>query len=226
MAKRGFTLEFKHEVLKAWEEGTYTLNELTKKYNVNKSSIKDWKYKFNKFGIEGLKESSTQSPYTKELKYSAISDYLSGNFSLREIARKYQLSSHSVLIQWVNKYNSHRDLKDTSKGRTSSMTKGRITIWNERVKIVLDCLGKGKDYQSTAESYEVSYQQVYQWVKKYEVGGDEALKDKRGRKKEEAELTLEDKIKLQMRKLERENERLRAENLFLKKLEEIERRRK
>ncbi|MEK5271113.1 MAG: hypothetical protein C6W54_15845 [Bacillaceae bacterium] len=67
---------------------------------------------------------------------------------------------------------------------------------------------------------------VYQWVKKYENGGEEALKDKRGRKKEEAELSPEEKMKLEMKKLERENERLRAENLFLRKLEEIERRRK
>ena len=51
-------------------------------------------------------------------------------------------------------------------------------------------------------------------------------KDKRGRKKEEAELSPEEKMKLEMKKLERENERLRAENLFLRKLEEIERRRK
>ena len=128
--------------------------------------------------------------------------------------------------EWINKYNSHRELKDTSKGRTSSMTKGRKTTWEERIQIVLYCLRNGKDYQKTAEIYEVSYQQVYQWVKKYEDGGDEALKDKRGRKKEEAELTPEEKIKLEIKKLERENERLRAENLFLKKLEEIERRRK
>lgn len=67
---------------------------------------------------------------------------------------------------------------------------------------------------------------MYQWVKKYEDGGDEALKDKRGRKKVEVELTPEEKMKLEMKKLERENERLRAENLFLKKLEELERRRK
>ena len=66
------------------------------------------------------------------------------------------------------------------------MTKGRKTTWEERIQIVLDCLGNGKDYQRTAETYGVSYQQVYQWVKKYEDGGDEALKDKRGRKKEEA----------------------------------------
>ena len=67
--------------------------------------------------------------------------------------------------------------------------------------IVLDCLKNGKDYQGTAETYEVSYQQVYQWVKKYEDGGEEALKDKRGRKKEEAELSPEEKIQLEMKKL-------------------------
>jgi transposase len=87
-------------------------------------------------------------------------------------------------------------------------------------------LGNGKDYQKTAELHNVSYQQVYQWVKKYENDGDEALKDNRGRTKEEAELTPEEKIQIQFKKLERENERLRAENMFLKKLEEIERRRK
>lgn len=106
------------------------------------------------------------------------------------------------------------------------MTKGRKTTLEERIQIVIDCLGNGKDYQEAANTYNVSYQQVYQWVKKYEDGGGEALKDKRGNKKEEASLTPEEKINLQMKKLERENERLRAENLFLKKLEEIERRRK
>lgn len=226
MSKRAFTPEFKIEVLKAWEKGNYSLAEIVKRYKVFESTIREWKYKFDKYGTEGLKESSAWKPYTRELKHSAISDYLSGKYSLREVARKYEISNDSVLRGWIKKDNSHREIKDTSKGRTSSMTKGRKTTWVERIQIVLDCLGNGKDYQKTAEIYEVAYQQVYQWVKKYENGGDEALKDKRGRKKEEAELTPEEKIKLQMKKLERDNERLRAENAFLKKLEEIERRRK
>ncbi|MCM3720400.1 helix-turn-helix domain-containing protein, partial [Fictibacillus phosphorivorans] len=75
------------------------------------------------------------------------------------------------------------------------------------------CLENGKDYRKIAETYEVSYQQVYQWVKKFE-GGDETLNDKRGRKTED-ELTPEEKIKLQMKKLERENELFRADNAFL-----------
>ena len=117
------------------------------------------------------------------------------------------------------------ELRQPRKEWVSSMTKGRSTTWKERIDIVLYCLSNDKDYQKTAEIYEVSYQQVYQWVRKYEDGGDEALRDNRGRKKEEAELSPEEKMKLEMKKLERENERLRAENAFLKKLEELERRR-
>lgn len=226
MSKRAFSMEYKYEVLKALEDGRFSLTELSSTYKVNISTIKEWKYKFDTYGVEGLKECATWKPYSKELKLAAVKDYLSGNYSLREVTRMYEVSDLSVLKKWINKYNSHGDLNDTSKGRTSSMTKGRKTTWAERVQIVLDCLENGKDYQGTAETYKVSYQQVYQWVRKYEDSGDEALKDKRGRKKEEAELTPEDQIKLQMKKLERENERLRAENLFLKKLEEIERRRK
>lgn len=55
---------------------------------------------------------------------------------------------------------------------------------------------------------------------KYEVGGWGALKDRRGRSKKEEKLTPEEKLKLEMRRIQKENERLRAENAFLKKLEE------
>lgn len=195
-------------------------------YNIDWSTIRSWQYKYETYGVHGLEEAKSWKSYSKELKIAAIHDYLSGQYSLREIIRKYDIASDSTLRTWINEYNSHRELKDTSKGRTSSMTKGRKTSREERIQIVLDCTGNGKDYQKTAEIYEVSYQQVYQWVKKYENGGDEALKDNRGRNKVEAELSPDEKIRLEMKKLERENERLRTENLFLKKLEEIERRRK
>ena len=93
------------------------------------------------------------------------------------------------------------------------------------MKLYITVLLKNNDYKQTADNYNVSYEQVYQWVKKYEAGSESALKDRRGRKKPEEELTLEDRAKLSMKKLEVENERLRAENAFLKKLEELERRR-
>jgi transposase-like protein len=107
----------------------------------------------------------------------------------------------------------------------NSMTKARSTSLKERIEIVQYCINHNNNYQQTAETYHVSYQQVYQWVRKYESGGENALQDTRGKKKAEAELTPEERMKLEMNRLEAENERLRAENAFLKKLEELERRR-
>lgn len=58
-----------------------------------------------------------------------------------------------------------------------------------------------RDYQRVAEVYKVSYQQVYQWVKKYKNIGIEALYDKRRRTKPEIELTQEEKLKREMKKM-------------------------
>ncbi|QPQ36279.1 MULTISPECIES: helix-turn-helix domain-containing protein [unclassified Lysinibacillus] len=102
------------------------------------------------------------------------------------------------------------------------MPKGRKTTLDERIQIVLFCLKNDNNYQLTANTYQVSYQQVYQWVKKYEAGDEQSLKDKRGRNKEEHERTVEEQFKVEIKQLEHENERLRTENALLKKLEELE----
>lgn len=51
------------------------------------------------------------------------------------------------------------------------MTKGRETTQEERPEIVEACIVSGNDYGGTARGYQVSYQQVYTWTKKYrEIG--------------------------------------------------------
>src|SRR5665648_147433 len=100
-----------------------------------------------------------------------------------------------------------------------------IYILDRKIEVVLFCISQEYDYQKTATLYSVSYASVYQWVRKYKLGGKEALIDRRGRKKNNSDLTIEDKLKLELRILESENNRLKAENEFLKKLEELERRR-
>jgi transposase-like protein len=226
MSKRSYSLEEKLKILKALKDGEYSINDVLTMYKVQHSTISEWQYKLDKYGTEGLKESSTWKRYSKDLKLTAVRDYLTGKHSLREIARKYEISNSSALMIWIKKYNSHREIKATAEGRSQSMTKGRSTTWEERIQVVLYCIENEKNYKITADTFDVSYQQVYQWVTKYENGGEEALKDRRGRNKVEVELSPEEQIRLEMKRLERENERLRAENLFLKKLEEIERRQK
>lgn len=226
MSKKLYSYEFKCEVITAYQSEDYTLNEICLKYKVHKTTIYNWLDKIERYGLSGLEKLKTQKRYSKELKEAAVKDYLSGEYSQRDVIRKYDISSKLALHKWIKKYNSHRALKDTGKGRSNSMTKGRKTTLEERIQIAIHCIDNEKDYRTTAEIYEVSYQQVYQWVSKYESGGAAALKDRRGRTKEEPELSPEEKIKLEMKKLERENERLKVENMFLKKLEEIERRRR
>jgi transposase len=223
MSEKSFSPEFKLKVLKEYHDRDCSVNELCKKYNITKTTLRRWRLQYKHNGGSGLTRSHKK--YSKQLKEAAVRDYLSGEYSLFDIVFKYNISTDTVLRKWIKSYNSHRELKDSPKGMSNSMTKRKTTL-EERIQIVLYCLEHNKNYQLAAETYEVSYQQVYQWVKKYEVGGEDALHDKRGRNKDEQELTAEEKFKLEMKRLERENERLRAENAFLKKLEEIERRRR
>ena len=104
------------------------------------------------------------------------------------------------------------------------MTKGRKTTLEERVAIVEACIKDGMNYDKTAELFEVSYQQVYQWVHKYQEKGVDGLVDRRGKAKPVSEMTEIEKLRAENKLLRAQLERKELENLFLKKLEEIERR--
>lgn len=211
-------------VLQEIESSQMSLEAIAKKYGIGTTTLIEWRDRYALYGYKGLKHRTHNRSYFAELKLQAVEDYLSGGLSQKQVIEKYKMASRTQLRNWIKKYNGHSGLK-TYKGRTKAMTKGRSTTWQERMDIVLYCLAHNHEYQNTADRYQVSYQQVYQWVKKYEAGGEEALKDGRGRKKAAEELTEADRHMLAMKKLEYENERLRAENAFLKKLQEFQRRR-
>ncbi|TCL39100.1 transposase-like protein [Anaerospora hongkongensis] len=210
-------------IIHEFEQGDASQRSVTDKYNVDITTIKRWIHRLKHHGLKGLEDRSQYQSYSAELKLSAVHDFLSGESSQKEIIERYKILSCRQLRDWIKKYNSHSSFKSTGTGGTSTMTRGRPTDWKERIDIVLYCLANNRDYQGTATKYQVSYQQVYQWVAKYESGGEEALTDGRGRKKALEELTDTERQKLAMKKLEYENERLRAENALLKKLQQFER---
>lgn len=220
-----YTIEEKYEILMEYVNGNKSLQEIHDKYKISVYAFYNWKYKYETYGIDGLKESRTWKKYSKELKEQVVLEYLSGKYSQGELVKKYELTDKTLLKKWINNYNSHREEMAKPKGMRKSMTNGRNTSLKERIEIVQYCINHNNNYQQAAKAYQVSYQQVYKWVKKYEFGGENALWDGRGKKKIEMEMTPEEKMKREMKKLEAENERLRAENAFLKKLEELERRR-
>jgi transposase len=105
------------------------------------------------------------------------------------------------------------------------MIKGRTTTYNERIDIVKYCIEHQNNYAETADKFQVSYQQVYSWTTKYLKDGVEALQDRRGKKKPDAQMSEVEKLRAQNKLLEAENRRKQIEIDFLKKLDEIERRR-
>ncbi len=125
------------------------------------------------------------------------------------------------LEQW--RYNSHEELKASGTGGTVIMTKGRKTTFDERVEIVQYCIAHDHNYAETASRYSVSYQQARNYTVKYEAGGVEALRDRRGRTKPFDEMSEMEKLRAENRILRAEKERAEMEALFLKKLDEIER---
>ncbi|RKN59700.1 helix-turn-helix domain-containing protein [Paenibacillus ginsengarvi] len=212
----------KLEILRELEDGRSTRKQVAQKYNITVTTLVKWRRKYEQYGTQGLEFRTRNNSYSSELKLQAVQDYLSGQYSQYQIIEKYKIASRTQLKNWVDKYNGHSSLSSYNEG-VRTMTKGRTTTWQERIDIVLYCLANNRDYQKTVNHYQVSYQQVYQWVKKYEDGGQDALQDGRGRKMKEEALTEADRQKLAMKKLEYENERLRAENAFLKKLRELQR---
>ena len=105
------------------------------------------------------------------------------------------------------------------------MSKSRKTTLEERIKITKECIESGHNYGEIAEKYNVGYQQVYTWVKKFIEKGDSGLHDRRGCwKKNQEPRTPEEEAQIRIAKLEHENYLLRVERDLLKKLEELERR--
>ncbi|MNS77660.1 IS2 repressor TnpA [compost metagenome] len=226
MGQKKFTALEKLTILQEIKEGFIGIKAAARKFGVTKNSIVKWRRRYELYGYQGLDVRIHNQKYSAELKLQAVRDYLEGKLSQNQIIYKYKIASTTQLANWIKKYNGHNNSLIANSGGTRAMTKGRATTWQERMDIVLYCLANGQDYTKAASHFHVSYQQVYSWVKKYEAGGEEALGDGRGRTKAPEELTEADRHRLAMKKLEYENARLRAENAFLKKLEELERRRR
>ena len=58
------------------------------------------------------------------------------------------------------------------------MTNGRKITYEEKIEIVSFCIANAHDYNLTDNKFNVSYQQVHTWVKKYNNDVDNALVDR------------------------------------------------
>ena len=214
------------EVVNAYKNKEGGCRKLARRFNISMSTVTLWCRNYEIFGRDAFLENKKQKSWKSETKISAVNEYNSGGVSIQDICKKYKISSQTIFRKWLKVYNSHKKLKSTGIKESKSMTKGRKVTFDEKVEIVQYCIDNDKDYTLTMDKFNISYQQIYLWVHKYEQSGIDGLIDGRGKPKSQSDLSEIDRLKIKTRILESEKKKLEMEINVLKKLQEVERRRR
>lgn len=146
-----------HEYL----NGELSLRDVALKYGVGDTSVRKWIAKYKSGGDAALLPNHTKNHYSRSLKQAVVQAYLAGEGSYSGLCIRYKIPSFDTVRKWVMQYNNGRCIQGSETGGTAIMKQGRRTTYEERIAIVAFCLEHHKDYQLTAETHQVSYQQIY-----------------------------------------------------------------
>ena len=225
MSSRKLKIPFEEivDLVEQYLNSQISISEASRIAGVVPHTFKTWLMLYENNGPSGLLPVKKNNYYSPALKLSAVQDYQDGLGSLYEITKKYGLRNTTQLSAWIKAYNTHKDFKSVNGGHI--MSTERKTTLDERLEMVLSCIKNQKNYSSTAAKYQVSYQNVYYWVQKYEKLGKAGLEDRRGHRKGTLpSRTPEELLQDELARLKRENLQLQMELDIAKKLQEVERR--
>lgn len=220
---RNISIEERVRAVKRHLEKGESCASIAASIGIGYSTICNWCRNYESMGMEAFEHSGNKH-YSLKFKTEAVAYCLHSGHSERDTCKKFKIPATSTLHRWILLYNGH-ELGPSSGGKGKTMAKGRKTTLDERIHIVEECVRSGLDYDGASRRFGVSYQQVYSWVRKHEAAGVDGLIDKRGRSKPMEEMSDTEKPRAENRILKAQVKRKELENLFLKKLDEIERRR-
>lgn len=222
MSNPKYSSEFKIMIAESYLNGEGGFQCIANKYGVGVASVQLWVRCYQHHGKSGFMKKPGNASYSADFKRECSEAVVIEGFSVNEVIAKYNIPSRSVLQRWIQVYNANRELKDYKPIRGIYMA-GRKTSSEERKEIVEYCIGHNKDYKGTAAEFDVSYHQVYSWVKKYNARGEEGLSDKRGRHKSDEEVDELEHLRRENLRLKRQLEERDMVVELLKKVKEFER---
>lgn len=224
--KQKIAVEEKVSLIRRYKAGEISLTGASREGQVDIKVMQGWIRQYEAEGISAFLPSRKNRVYKPETKQAAVTAYLSGESSIKDICEKYKISDTHVFRRWIKVYHAHGDFNSVKySGGGSYMRQGRQTTQEERIRIAKECIASGKNYGEIALKYEVSYQQVRTWTLRYEEQGEAGLEDRRGRrKKDQAPRTELEQAQIEIEQLKHKLYLAEMENRLLKKLDEVERR--
>lgn len=160
--------------------------------------------------------------YSTDLKVKVVNEYQNGTLGYDSLAKKYGIPSSTPIKQWVNLY--------TQYGKEGLLRKKSKEVYSVHFKLdVLHFMKRtGASYQETANSFGIrEYSIIANWNRAFNKEGLEGLKSKpKGRpsmsKQPKNKQTKDKQDMSREQELEHENELLRLEVAYLKKLKAYE----
>lgn len=219
--KAKYSKEVKIKACRDYEKGKVSFRDISKKIGTTKEVVRRWYLTYKEHGASAFEISNKNRSYSKEFKLSVIEEYISGKYSLPDLAAKYNIVA-GVINSRVNKWYNGIEIKDYDpKGDIYTM-KSRKPTFEERLEIVKWVIENDMSYKDAADKYAITYAFVYKWTRAYIDKGPEALKyQKRGPKPkleiDESNLTEVEKLKLELEKEKALRKRREFEIEVLKK---------
>src|SRR5699024_5591573 len=150
--------------------------------------------------------------YSEEFKLTIIKEYLKGSLGYKLLAKKYLIPHESSIKSWVRNYKEY--------GLTGISTRPSPVVYTVQFKLtVLQFMQRtGSSYPDAAIKFGMkSHSPIIQWKKDFEKGGIEGLNPKR-KGRPSMSKKYQSKKSSQVERLKHENELLRLEVTYLKKL--------
>lgn len=203
------SVEEKVKYINEYLKGEITIMAIASVTDCHRGEVMKWVNRYQALGVEGLQPKKRL--YTKELKDQVAREYLEGKGSYEVLSNKYDLSSSSVVMDWVKKYQSKEGNLGFNPEKKKEYPKKKLTIEDKR-EIVKYYFDNGKSLIKTSNYFQIYYHQIDYVIKGYAKHGEQYIINaiKRNHKMNENE------------KLKKENQLLKIEIEILKKKNQIE----
>lgn len=158
--KAKYTKEQKVQACEDYLSGRKSAEQIKIELNMGKCGARlvlEWvkSYRISSHSIFDNK--STNNKYSKEFKEMVVQEYLQGHGSSLDLAAKYGIPKCNTVLNWVKKYNSHRELKGYDPKPEVYMADTLKVSKEKKIEIIKYCIDHNHDYKGTAEFYGGNY---------------------------------------------------------------------